>query len=75
MDPVTTTFLTFAIIILVASWVYLIISAANEDFTWGLFAIFLPPLAYLYGLFRWEQAGGAIKMALIGLGLLLYSLA
>ena len=70
MEPLSATLVTFAIILLVASWVMLIITASNEDFTWGLCAVFLPPLAYFYALFEWEKAADAIKMAVIGLVLL-----
>ena len=70
MEPLSATLLTFATILLAASWVMLIITASNDDFTWGLCAVFLPPLAYLYALFEWEKAADAIKMAVIGLVLL-----
>ena len=70
MDPLSTTLTFFAVTILVASWVMLIFAASSDDFTWALFAVFLPPLAYAYGLYRWELAGDAIKAAIIGLGLL-----
>ena len=70
MEPLSATLITFAIIILAASWVMLIITASGEDFTWGLCAVFLPPLAYLYALFAWDKAADVIKMAVIGLVLL-----
>ena len=70
MDPLSTTLTFFAVCLLVASWIMMIFAATSEDFTWGLFAIFLPPLAYVYGLYRWESAGDSIKAAIIGLALL-----
>ena len=70
MEPVTSTLVIFAAVILVTSWVLLIIAASNEDFTWGLCSVFVPPLAYFYGLLQWDKAGDAIKMALLGLFLL-----
>lgn len=73
MEPASATLLTFAVAILVTSWTLLIIAASNEDFTWGLCSVFLPPLAYFYGLFQWDKAGDAIKMAVLGLILLALS--
>lgn len=70
MDPLSAVLLTFGAIVLVASWAQLIIAASGDDFTWGLFAVFLPPLAYLYALFAWDKAGDSIKLAVLGLGLL-----
>ena len=70
MEPLSATLITFAAVILLISWVLLIFTASNDDFTWGLCAVFLPPLAYLYGLFRWSDAGDSIKLALLGVLLL-----
>jgi len=70
MEPLSATLITFALVILVMSWVLLIINAANEDFTWALCSVFLPPLAYFYGLFRWSEAGDSIKLAFLGLFLI-----
>lgn len=70
MEPLSATLITFAAVLLVASWIMLIITAANEDFTWGLCAVFVPPLAYLYALFEWDKASDSIKAALLGLALL-----
>ncbi|NNC54085.1 MAG: hypothetical protein HKO07_00030 [Pseudomonadales bacterium] len=55
---------------LAASWIMLIFAASGEDYTWTLCSIFVPPLAYFYGLFEWDKAGDAIKAAIIGLVLL-----
>ena len=43
MEPLSAVMIIFAAISLVASWILLIITAANEDFTWGLCSVFLPP--------------------------------
>ena len=67
MDPLSSFLMLVAIVCLVASWAQLIISASGEDYTWALCSVFLPPLAYFYGLFVWDKAGDAIKLAVIGL--------
>ena len=41
-------------------------SRADLLFRWGLCTLFLPPLSYLYGLFRLDKAGQAILVALVG---------
>lgn len=75
MDAFSTTLMFFSITLLIASWIMLIFAATgSEDFTWGLFSVFLPPLAYLYGLYRWELAGDSIKAAMLGFGLLFFAL-
>ncbi|MFB1001613.1 MAG: hypothetical protein QMC22_03625 [Pseudomonadales bacterium] len=70
MDPISALFIFSGVIILAASWVQLIITASREDFTWGLFSLFLPPLAYFYALWEWDKAGDAIKMAVVGVVLI-----
>ena len=67
MEPLSAVLLLGGGVMLAASWIQLIIAASGEDFTWGLCSVFLPPLAYFYGLFQWEKAGDAIKMAIVGL--------
>ncbi len=67
MDPVSSFLLLGGIVLLVASWVQLIIAASGDDYTWALCSVFLPPLAYLYGLFAWDKAADAIKLACVGL--------
>ena len=66
MDAFSTTLTFFALTLLVSSWIMLIFAATSDDFTWGLFSIFLPPLAYVYGLYKWELAGDSIKAAILG---------
>lgn len=71
MDPISAVCLVGAACLLIASWVYMIIIASDSgDTTWTLSSMFLPPLAYFYGLFAWDKAGDAIKLALLGLFLL-----
>lgn len=63
MDATTATMMTFGAVMLLASWVLLLIVAWKEDYAWGLCSLFLPPLAYLYGLARWDKAGESILLA------------
>ena len=66
MEAAAATMYTYGAALLLASWVLLIIAAWKEDYAWGLCSIFLPPLAYLYGLARLDKAGEAILVALLG---------
>ena len=67
MDPGSATLLTFGLAMLLVSWILLLIAAWNEDYAWGLLALLLPPLAYLYGLFRLDKAGQSLLLAAAGL--------
>lgn len=69
MDPISAALTTFGTILLVASWIYLMIIAFREDFSWGLFSVLLPPLAYLYSCFAWEKSKEVLIMAVAGLAL------
>ena len=73
MEPMAAALMTFALAILLSSWVILIIVSFKEDFTWGLCSVFLPPLAYFYGLFNWSKAKEAILVALLGWILLFFA--
>lgn len=73
MDSASAAMLTFGLAALLVSWVLMLITAWREDFAWGLVATLLPPLAYLYGLFRLDKAGQSLLIA--GTGLLLIMLA
>ena len=42
----------------------------REDYAWGLFAVLLPPIAYIYGLFRMDKAGQSLLVAVAGLFML-----
>ncbi len=74
MDATTATLMTFGLAALLASWVVMIIVAWQEDYAWGLFAVLLPPLAYLYGLFRLDKAGQSLLLAVAGCVLLYLAL-
>ena len=56
---------------LLASWVLLLISSWKEDYAWGLCTLLLPPLSYLYAVFRPDKAGQAVLLALGGVALIL----
>jgi hypothetical protein len=66
MPPVHAFFFFTGIVALILSWLLLLIYSSREDFTWGLFTVLLPPLAYLYGLFRWDKAKEPILLAVVG---------
>lgn len=66
MEAGTATLVTYGVAALLVSWVLLLITAWKEDYAWGLCTLFLPPLSYLYGLFRLDKAGQAILVAVIG---------
>lgn len=74
MDATTATLMTFGAAALLASWIVMLITAWREDYAWGLCTLFLPPLSYLYGLFRLDKAGEAILLAIVGCGLLAIAL-
>lgn len=67
MDSGSAVLLTFGLATLLVSWILLLIVAWKEDYTWGLFALLLPPLAYLYGLLRLDKAGQSLMVAAAGL--------
>jgi uncharacterized membrane protein YqjE len=58
--------MTFGLATLLVSWILLLIAAFKDDYAWGIFAVLLPPLAYIYGLFRLEKAGQSLLVAAIG---------
>ncbi len=66
MEPTSALFLTLGCALLALSWILLLITAAREDFTWGLCTVLLPPLSYLYGLWRWELCRDPILLAVAG---------
>lgn len=71
MEPGSAALLTFGLATLLVSWILLLITAWKEDYAWGLFALLLPPLAYLYGLFRLDKAGQSLLVAAAGLVMIL----
>lgn len=66
MESVHALLLMLGIVALILSWLILLIYSAREDFTWALFTLLLPPVSYLYGLFRWQKAKEPILIALAG---------
>jgi len=66
MESVHALLMTTGIVALVLSWILLLITSAREDFAWGLCTVLLPPLSYLYGLFRWHTARTPILFAIAG---------
>jgi hypothetical protein len=74
MDASSALLMTLGAVALLASWVLLLIRSSEEDFTWGLCALLLPPLAYFYGLFRLDKAGEALALAALGWLLLFLAL-
>lgn len=62
----STALLTFGVVLLLCSWVYMLTVSFKDDFSWGLTTLFLPPLSYLYGLFALEKSAGAMGLAIIG---------
>lgn len=74
MDPISSTFLMFGLVMLLASWLYLIAVSFQDDFNWGLCSVFLPPLSYIYACFAWEKSKAVIYMAAIGIALVLFAL-
>lgn len=66
MDPLSASLITFGVIILLCSWVYLLILSFQDDYSWGLTTLFLPPLSYVYCLFSLEKSGSALLLAIIG---------
>ena len=70
MDPLSATLTTFGVILLASSWLVLIKESFDDDYTWGLCTLFVPPLAYFYGIFAWDKAREAIGLSALGLVLL-----
>jgi len=66
MDPLSVTLIVAGVVILLASWIYLLIISFKTDFSWGLTTIFLPPISYLYTLFALDKAGGALGLCIVG---------
>ena len=66
MEPTSAVLMMYGLATLLVSWILLLIAAWKDDYAWGLFAVFLPPIAYLYGLFRLDRAGQALLVALVG---------
>mgnify|MGYP001814365488 CR=1 FL=1 len=63
MEATSATLMTFGLAALLASWVLMLIVSWKEDYAWGLFTLLLPPLSYVYALFRLDKAGQAVMLA------------
>lgn len=74
MDPLSASLVTFGVLLLLISWLYLLIVSFKDDFTWGLSSLFLPPLSYFYSLFALEKAGASVVLAAIGGALIFFGL-
>jgi len=66
MEPISATITTFGVILLLVSWFYLMFLSFEEDFSWGLCTLFLPPLAYLYACFKWSKTQSILLLAVAG---------
>ena len=66
MSSLAALLVTLGVIALLGSWILMLIRTSNEDFAWGLCTLILPPLSYVYGLFRWSVAGEPILVAVVG---------
>lgn len=66
MEPGSAVLMTFGLATLLVSWILLLIAAWQDDYAWGIFAVLLPPVAYVYGLFRLDKAGQSILVAAVG---------
>lgn len=75
MEPYAALFITVGVALLLLSWLLLMIVSANEDFSWGLCSLLLPPLSYLYALARLDKTRDAITLAVVGWLLIWLSLA
>lgn len=74
MDSISALLLFFGLASLLLSWGYLTIISFKDDYAWGFMTVFLPPLSYVYSLFRLGKAWEPLALALIGIGLVLCSL-
>ena len=66
MDAATASLTTLGVASLLVSYILMMIASWKEDYAWGLCTLFLPPLSYLYGLFRLDKAGEALGLAVVG---------
>jgi hypothetical protein len=66
MDPLSASFVTFGVLLLLISWFYLLIVSFKDDFTWGLTTLFLPPLSYAYCLAALEKTGSILFLSVLG---------
>jgi len=74
MDPISAVFATFGVILIFAGWVHLIFTSFEDDYSWGLTTLFLPPISYLFACFVWDKTKGAMTLTIIGWLLILVGL-
>lgn len=74
MDAASALLLTVGIFALIGSWIVLLIESWKEDYAWGLCTLLLPPLSYLYGLFRLDRAGESLFLAIAGTAMIYLSI-
>ncbi len=66
MEPTSAVLMTFGLATLLVSWILLLIASWQDDYAWGIFAVLLPPVAYIYAFFRLEKAGQSLLVAAVG---------
>lgn len=66
MEATSSLMMVLGVAALLASWVLLLITSWKEDYAWGLCSLLLPPVSYIYGLFRLDKAGEAMALAVAG---------
>ena len=66
MEATTSLMMVLGVTALLASWVLLLIISWKEDLSWGLCSLLLPPVSYIYAVFRLDKAGEAMLLAVIG---------
>jgi hypothetical protein len=66
MDPISAALVTFGVLLLLISWIYLMFISFEADFSWGLCTVFVPPLSYIYACFTWSKTKAALWMAILG---------
>jgi hypothetical protein len=66
MDASSALLMTLGAATLLTSWVLLLVVSWREDYAWALFSTLLPPVGYLYGLFRLDKAREAVLVAAVG---------
>ena len=71
MESISALLIFFGVASLLISWVYLTIISFRDDYAWGFMTLFLPPLSYIYCLFRLGKAWEPIVLACIGMALLI----
>lgn len=66
MDPLSAALMTFGVVLLASSWIYLIIVSFENDYNWGICSVFVPVLSYIYACFAWQKAKAPLSLAVWG---------